>query len=124
MSAPAGTIGAMTDAREEHRLIAEQVEDARWRYYVLDSPTIDDAEFDRMEKAKEAKKLEKKFENHVIWGVPNAPSYTQVKFSHPLSKYPKDKLQEAIDKYKKNFKPGEVFLNTNFSALGINAQTK
>ncbi|WP_395694444.1 NAD-dependent DNA ligase LigA [Nocardioides sp.] len=48
MSAPAGTIGAMTDAREEHRLIAEQVEDARWRYYVLDSPTIDDAEFDRL----------------------------------------------------------------------------
>ncbi|WP_395657523.1 NAD-dependent DNA ligase LigA [Nocardioides sp.] len=38
----------MTDAREEHRRIAEQVEDARWRYYVLDSPTIDDAEFDRL----------------------------------------------------------------------------
>ncbi|GAB2460489.1 NAD-dependent DNA ligase LigA [Nocardioides hungaricus] len=38
----------MTDPREEHRLIAEQVEDARWRYYVLDSPTLDDAEFDRL----------------------------------------------------------------------------
>ncbi|WP_343910445.1 NAD-dependent DNA ligase LigA [Nocardioides aquiterrae] len=38
----------MTDPREEHRLIAEQVEEARWRYYVLDSPTIDDAEFDRL----------------------------------------------------------------------------
>ncbi|MCB0896400.1 MAG: NAD-dependent DNA ligase LigA [Nocardioidaceae bacterium] len=37
-----------TDPREEHRRIAEQVEDARWRYYVLDSPTIDDAEFDRL----------------------------------------------------------------------------
>ncbi len=39
---------AVTDPREEHRLIAEQVEEARWRYYVLDSPTIDDAEFDRL----------------------------------------------------------------------------
>ncbi|GAB6983743.1 NAD-dependent DNA ligase LigA [Nocardioides pyridinolyticus] len=39
---------AVTDPREEHRLIAEQVEEARWRYYVLDSPTLDDAEFDRL----------------------------------------------------------------------------
>ena len=38
----------VTDPREEHRLIAEQVEEARWRYYVLDSPTLDDAEFDRL----------------------------------------------------------------------------
>jgi DNA ligase (NAD+) len=37
----------MTDPREEHRLIAEEIEDARWRYYVLDSPTLDDADFDR-----------------------------------------------------------------------------
>ncbi|GAA1161981.1 NAD-dependent DNA ligase LigA [Nocardioides aquiterrae] len=49
-----GTVGGprhnvlVTDPREEHRLIAEQVEEARWRYYVLDSPTIDDAEFDRL----------------------------------------------------------------------------
>ena len=38
----------MTDPREEHRLIAEQVEEARWRYFVLDSPTLDDAEYDRL----------------------------------------------------------------------------
>ncbi|WP_457203706.1 NAD-dependent DNA ligase LigA [Nocardioides sp. HB32] len=44
----------MTDPREEHRLIAEQVEDARWRYYVLDSPTLDDAEFDRLMRRLEA----------------------------------------------------------------------
>jgi DNA ligase (NAD+) len=36
------------DLRQEHRAIAEQVEDARWRYYVLDDPTLDDAEFDTM----------------------------------------------------------------------------
>ena len=41
-------IEGVTDPREEHRLVAEQVEEARWRYYVLDSPTLDDAEFDRL----------------------------------------------------------------------------
>ncbi|HEX6247392.1 MAG TPA: NAD-dependent DNA ligase LigA [Nocardioidaceae bacterium] len=36
------------EAREEHQEIAEQVEEARWRYYVKDAPTISDAEFDRL----------------------------------------------------------------------------
>jgi DNA ligase (NAD+) len=35
------------EKRNEHRLIAEQVEDARWRYYVLDDPTLSDADFDQ-----------------------------------------------------------------------------
>ena len=34
------------EAREEHRQLAEVVDEARWRYYVLDAPTISDAEFD------------------------------------------------------------------------------
>jgi len=38
---------APPEAREEHRLVAEQVEDARWRYYVLDDPTLSDADFDQ-----------------------------------------------------------------------------
>ena len=37
---------APPEAREEHRELAEQVEDARWRYYVLDAPTLSDADFD------------------------------------------------------------------------------
>jgi DNA ligase (NAD+) len=37
---------APPEAREEHRQLAEQVEDARWRYYVLDDPTASDADFD------------------------------------------------------------------------------
>ena len=32
--------------RQEHRALSEQVEDARWRYYVLDDPTLSDAAFD------------------------------------------------------------------------------
>lgn len=35
-------------ARERHRDLAEQVNDHRWRYYVLDSPTVSDAEFDTL----------------------------------------------------------------------------
>ena len=37
---------APPEARERHRELSEQVEDARWRYYVLDDPTLDDADFD------------------------------------------------------------------------------
>ncbi len=34
------------EARAEHQEIAEQVEEARWRYFVLDDPTLSDADYD------------------------------------------------------------------------------
>ncbi|WP_370247202.1 NAD-dependent DNA ligase LigA [Nocardioides sp.] len=34
------------DPREEHRLLAEEVQDARYRYFVLDEPTLSDADYD------------------------------------------------------------------------------
>jgi DNA ligase (NAD+) len=40
--------------RQEHRTLAEEVEDARWRYYVLDDPTLDDADFDKKMRRLEA----------------------------------------------------------------------
>ncbi len=40
--------------RHEHRALAEEVEDARWRYYVRDAPTLSDADFDsRMRRLEE-----------------------------------------------------------------------
>jgi DNA ligase (NAD+) len=36
----------LAEARLRHRRLAEEVEDARWRYYVLDDPTLSDADFD------------------------------------------------------------------------------
>ena len=36
----------LADLRQEHRALAEQVEEARWRYYVKDDPTLSDADFD------------------------------------------------------------------------------
>ncbi len=50
---------APPEAREEHARTAEEVEDARWRYYVLDDPTLDDHDFDlRMRRLEE---LEEEF---------------------------------------------------------------
>ncbi|WP_073385499.1 NAD-dependent DNA ligase LigA [Jatrophihabitans endophyticus] len=37
---------ASTEARDEHARIAQQVDDAAYRYYVLDEPTASDAEYD------------------------------------------------------------------------------
>ncbi|GAB3998325.1 NAD-dependent DNA ligase LigA [Nocardioides marmoraquaticus] len=42
------------DLRQEHRRLVEEVEEARWRYYVLDDPTLSDADFDvRMRRLEE-----------------------------------------------------------------------
>ncbi|HWJ08544.1 MAG TPA: NAD-dependent DNA ligase LigA [Nocardioides sp.] len=47
------------EAREEHATISEEVETARWRYYVLDDPTLSDADFDGRMRRLEA--LEEEF---------------------------------------------------------------
>src|SRR5205085_933492 len=57
------------EAREEHRRLAEVVEDARWRYYVLDSPTLSDAEFD-----KAMRSLEELEEEHPTLRTPDSPT--------------------------------------------------
>src|SRR3954470_4999311 len=55
--------------REEHRELAEQIEDARWRYYVLDDPTLSDADFDaRM------RRLEELEEQYPELRTPDSPS--------------------------------------------------
>jgi DNA ligase (NAD+) len=47
------------EARDEHRAVSEEIEDARWRYYVLDDPTLSDHDFDlRMRRLEE---LEEEF---------------------------------------------------------------
>ncbi len=57
------------EAREEHRGLAEVVEDARWRYYVLDAPTLSDAEFD-----KALRRLEELEEEHPSLRTPDSPT--------------------------------------------------
>jgi len=48
-TAPPATEAAAAppEAREEHQRLVEDVEEARWRYFVLDAPTLDDADYDR-----------------------------------------------------------------------------
>ncbi|MFH9615893.1 NAD-dependent DNA ligase LigA [Streptomyces pratensis] len=46
--------GVPTEVREQHALLAEQIEEHRFRYYVKDQPVVDDAEFDRQMRALEA----------------------------------------------------------------------
>ncbi|RPK57678.1 DNA ligase [Streptomyces sp. ADI96-02] len=42
------------EARERHALLAEQIEEHRFRYYVKDQPVVSDAEFDRLMRSLEA----------------------------------------------------------------------
>jgi DNA ligase (NAD+) len=50
---------ASAEAREQHQQLSEEIEEARWRYYVLDAPTLSDADFDQRLRALEA--LEEEF---------------------------------------------------------------
>ena len=50
---------APDEAREQHQQLAEEVDEARWRYYVLDAPTLSDADFDQRMRALE--ELEERF---------------------------------------------------------------
>jgi DNA ligase (NAD+) len=50
---------APADVRDEHASLAEQVEDARWRYFVKDAPTISDSEYDQLMRRLE--QLEERF---------------------------------------------------------------
>ncbi|MDR7255370.1 DNA ligase (NAD+) [Nocardioides sp. BE266] len=56
---PTDVATATPEARERHQALTEQVEDARWRYYVLDDPTLSDADFDV--RLRELEALEEEF---------------------------------------------------------------
>ena len=38
---------ATPEAKDRHRQLSEEIEDARWRYFVLDDPTLSDADYDQ-----------------------------------------------------------------------------
>ncbi|WP_327114280.1 NAD-dependent DNA ligase LigA [Streptomyces sp. NBC_01341] len=46
--------GVPAGVREQHALLAEQIDDHRFRYYVKDQPVVSDAEFDRLMRSLEA----------------------------------------------------------------------
>ncbi|WP_330240836.1 NAD-dependent DNA ligase LigA [Streptomyces sp. NBC_00525] len=56
-------------ARERHKLLAEQIEEHRFRYYVNDQPVVSDAEFDRL-----MRELEALEDGHPELRTPDSPS--------------------------------------------------
>lgn len=62
---------ASPEDRERHQELSEKVEDARWRYYVLDDPTLSDAEFDVA-----MRELEALEESHPELRTPDSPTQT------------------------------------------------
>lgn len=62
---------ASPEDRERHQELSEKVEDARWRYYVLDEPTLSDAEFDVA-----MRELEALEESHPELRTPDSPTQT------------------------------------------------
>lgn len=58
-----------TEARERHVLLAEQVEEHRFRYYVNDQPVVSDAEFDRL-----MRELEVLEDEHPQLRTPDSPT--------------------------------------------------
>jgi DNA ligase (NAD+) len=50
---------ATAEAREEHQALVEVVEEARWRYFVKDEPTLSDADYDR--RLRRLQELEEEF---------------------------------------------------------------
>jgi hypothetical protein len=95
-----------------------RVEEYDFEYDMNLEHFIDDLVTAELEK-KEKKKFEKQMVNSIMWGKPKGHSYSQVKFKVPLAEIPTTRLQEVVDKYKKEFKSGDVFLNTNLESLGI-----
>lgn len=57
------------EARERHALLAEQVEEHRFRYYVNDQPVVSDAEFDRL-----MRELEALEDEHPQLRTPDSPT--------------------------------------------------
>jgi hypothetical protein len=84
-----------------------------------DLESVVDELFETWLKQKEVKKLEKKMVNHLMWGIPGGTSYTQMKFVKPLNEIDREIIQKFIDKYKKDFKEGVVFLNTNLVGFDL-----
>lgn len=81
-----------------------------------------------VEKAKTWKKMQKKFDTHIIAGVPNGETYREWSYGKGANKLPlaqvsarsgREKLQNDINTIKASLPVGERILNTNLAALGI-----
>lgn len=79
--------------------------------------------------AKEKERFEKKMQKHmltsIIYGVPDSGSYRMIGYKKTLAEVNASpggnlSIQQLVNDTKKKLQPGEVILNTNLQALGIN----
>ncbi|MDQ4055368.1 MAG: NAD-dependent DNA ligase LigA, partial [Actinomycetota bacterium] len=56
---PAPVTAATAEARDEHQSLVDVIEEARWRYFVKDEPTLSDADYDQ--KLRRLQELEEEF---------------------------------------------------------------
>ena len=70
-------------------------------------------------KAKETAKMKRKMKTCVLVGKPNGLNYGYYNFKRSLSEIPKAHLQAQVMSIKAKLHEGEVILNTNLEALGI-----
>ncbi|XVQ13062.1 NAD-dependent DNA ligase LigA [Spirillospora sp. CA-255316] len=61
--------GVPTEAAQRHRELSQEIDEANYRYYVLDAPTLSDADYDR--RMRELKALE---EEHPELVTPDSPT--------------------------------------------------
>ena len=71
-------------------------------------------------KAKETKKMQRKMNTCILVGVPDASAYGVYNFKQPLSNVNAMQLQNSVNRIKGKLETGEVILNTNLEALGMN----
>src|SRR5690349_10805023 len=57
------------DARERHSVLAQEIEEHRFRYYVKDAPVVSDAEFDAL-----MRELEGIEEQYPVLRTPDSPT--------------------------------------------------
>ncbi len=111
----------MKDLLEQAEKYCKNLPPTKYKTMVIDmnlEQYIDNLLYSYLDE-KEKKKMEKKTKNSLIWGVPDTGSYVILKFNKPLSEIPTIELQSYVNKYKKEFKDGEKFFNTNLEELGI-----
>ena len=80
---------------------------------------IDDL-LDNYLKQREAKKLQKRMQTAIIFGIPNDIKYSFINYKRLLSSFETSQLQTVVDQIKTKYcKDGVVILNTNLAELGI-----
>src|SRR5690606_37940203 len=91
-------------ARDRHAELSELLNEARWRYHVLDAPTISDAEFDAM--MRELNRLEEQYPSlrtpdspTLQVGGPPSATFTPVQHLQPLMSLDNAFSAEELDRW-------------------------